>query len=330
MAEDYPGIRDCIRKAYTLKSVPEESMEVMIASLSQGSLKQYDIGLKRWWKFCSKNGIDPVSGAIQDVLGFLTLEYNHGATHGSLNSFRSAIALIHGPELGENSEIKRFFKGVSNLRPPKAKYDCTWDPGLVLECLKKWGCNENLSLEKLSIKLASSLALVTGHRMQTLSLIDIRNICTNGKNDIEIRIPDRIKTSALNNKQPLLSIPFYAKETLICPATTLRDYLKRTKQLREAESKLFISFRKPHKAVTAQTLSRWIKDVLKDSGVDTSIFSAYSTRHASTSAASRSGISIDCILKTAGWSEKSETFARFYKRELIKDKNAFALGVLNV
>lgn len=69
--------------------------------------------------------------------------------------------------------------------------------------------------------------------------------------------------------------------------------------------------------------------MLKDSGIDTTIFSAYSTRHASTSAASRSEISIDCILKTAGWSSKSETFAKFDKRDLIKDKSAFALSILN-
>lgn len=311
-----------------MKSVPEESMEVMIASLSQGSIKQYEIGLKKWWKFCNDNGIDPFFNKIQNVLKFLAYEYNNGATHGSLNSFRSAIALIHGPELGENPEIKRFFKGVSKLRPPKAKYDCTWDPGLLLDCFKNWGSNDGLSLEKLSMKLTSLLALVTGHRMQTLSLIDIRNIYANN-NAIEIMIPDRIKTSGLNKKQPLLSIPFYSKEALICPANTLKFYLQKTKQLRATEYKLFISFRKPYKAVTTQTLSRWIKKVLKCSGVDTSIFSAYSTRHASTSAASRNGISIDCILNTAGWSSKSETFARFYKRELVKDKNIFALSILD-
>lgn len=303
-------------------------MEVMLASLSQGSMRQYDTGLRKWWKFCNVNGINPLAGTIQNVLSFLTSGYKQGAKHGSLNSFRSAIALIHGPELGENPEIKRFFKGVSRLRLPKAKYDCTWDPELVLDCIRKWGCNYKLNLEKLSMKLVSLLALVTGHRMQTLSLIDIRNICTS-KTGMEIKIPDPIKTSGLNKNQPLLSIPFYLKETLICPASTLKLYLKRTKQLRNAENKLFISFRKPYKAVTTQTLSRWIKDVLKDSGVDTSIFSAYSTRHDSTSAASRSRVSMNSILKTAGWSSKSETFARFYKRELTKDKNAFALSILD-
>ncbi|XP_044598764.1 uncharacterized protein LOC123274984 [Cotesia glomerata] len=274
LADDYPGIRDYIRKAYALK------------------------------------------------------EYNQGATHGTLNSFRSAIALIFGPNLGENPEIKRFFKGVSKLKPPRPKYDCIWDPGLVLDLLKKWGPNDKVNLEKLSLKVVSLLALVTGHRMQTLSLIDVRNISVEDK-AIEIKIPENIKTSKLNRNQPVLSIPFYPDNVLICPATSLNLYLKETKPLRKEENRLLISFRKPHKAVTPQTLSRWIKEVLSESGVDTAIFTAYSTRHAFTSAASRSGVTIDCILKTAGWSAKSQTFARFYKRNLIEDKNVFALSILN-
>ncbi|CAD6241292.1 GSCOCG00002622001-RA-CDS, partial [Cotesia congregata] len=115
----------------------------------------------KWWSFCKINEINPLSCTIPNVLVFLTSQYNQGATHGTLNSFRSAIALIYGPNFGENPEIKRFFKEVSKLRPPRPKYDCTWDPGLVLDLLKKWDPNDKLNLEKLSLKVVSLLALVT-------------------------------------------------------------------------------------------------------------------------------------------------------------------------
>lgn len=55
--------------------------------------------------------------------------------------------------------------------------------------------------------------------------------------------------------------------------------------------------------------SRWIKNILAKSGVDTHIYSAHSTRHAATSAASRKGLSVDLIRRSAGWSQSSETFA---------------------
>lgn len=79
MAENYSGIRDCIRKAYALKSIPKESIEIMISSLRQASIKQYDSGLKRWWKFCDDNKKDPFASSVQIGLEFLTSEFNAGA-----------------------------------------------------------------------------------------------------------------------------------------------------------------------------------------------------------------------------------------------------------
>ena len=135
--------------------------------------------------------------------------------------------------------------------------------------------------------------------MQTLASIDIRNIIQNNDR-YEIKISEIIKTSRPKKIQPNLIIPFFENNTKICPATTLSTYLEKTKPLRKEVNKLFIVIKKPHKVVGSQSLSRWIKTVLNNSGLDTSKFSAYSTRHASTSAAERSGVNIDLILKSAG------------------------------
>ena len=174
-------------------------------------------------------------------------------------------------------------------------------------------------MEELSKKVVTLLALVTGHRMQTLSLIDRSNI-NEVEECIEIKIPDKIKTTAPNKKQPLLIIPKYTEDESICPFSALKSYIQRTKNINSKSSKLLISFKKPFNPVSAQTISRWIKDVLENSGVDTNIFAAYSTRHASTSAAKRKGISIDTIKSAAGWSKDSETFAKFYDKPLVKNQ----------
>ena len=75
--------------------------------------------------------------------------------------------------------------------------------------------------------------------------------------------------------------------------------------------RLFISFVKPHRAVSSATISRWIKTVLSDAGIDTSIFKAHSVRRAATSAAYNKGVPVEHILKLANWSNES-TFRRFY------------------
>lgn len=214
------------------------------------------------------------------------------------------------------------------MRPTTPKYDSIWDPKVVLRYLSTWYPNEELSLEKLTLKLVTLLALSTGHRPQTISLIDTRNIYQTDEKSLEVKIPDTIKTSGPRKKQPVLRLPFFSQDKPICVASALLTYLEKTKEVRGSIVTLFVSFKKPHKAVGTQTLSRWIKSVMLKSGIDINVFSAYSTRHAATSSAKRKGVSIAEIRKTAGWSEGSQTFARFYDRVVLSEDNQFAEAVL--
>lgn len=303
-------------------------MAISISSLSEASLKQYNSALKKWWTFYKDNELSIYEARTTDVIQFLTVEFEKGMSYGSLNSLRSAISLILGQELGQNEIVKRFFRGLSNVRPPKPKYDSTWDPKVVLDYFQNSN-NEKLSLESLSKKLITLLALVTGQRLQTLSLINIKNIVFK-EETVEIEIPDKIKTSRLGRNQPVLTLPIYKESENVCPVTALKCYLERTKDLRGDMKDLFISFKKPFKEVSIQTLGRWIKYVLHESGLDTNVFSAHSTRHASTSAAKRKGVSYDVIRKLAGWSDKSTTFTKFYDRPVAKNLVAFGHAILEI
>ncbi|RVE44042.1 hypothetical protein evm_011340 [Chilo suppressalis] len=57
--------------------------------------------------------------------------------------------------------------------------------------------------------------------------------------------------------------------------------------------------------------------------------SAHSTRHAATSTASRIGVSVDVIRKTAGWCQSSSVFAKFYNREIVPSSDQFARSILS-
>lgn len=106
--------------------------------------------------------------------------------------------------------------------------------------------------------------------------------------------------------QPCLNIPFYGQRPEICPAETLIPYMTDRKYLRtEDNAQLLINFKRPHRVVGSRSISRWIKETLTESGIDTTIFSAHSTRHAATLVVCRSGVYIDMIRKTAGCSGHS-------------------------
>lgn len=301
------------------QGILESSIEIIIASITSSTLKQYNSAIKSWWEYCSKLGLNVLNYDVLTILNFLTEIYNRGVSYGTLNSVRSALAFLLSPRLALEPQIKRFFKGVYNLRPSCPRYDYTWDPAVVLNYVQQWD-NYTITLNNLAKKLAVLLALATAHRLQTLSLIDIRNIRTLPEDHtIEIKIPDRIKTSGKNACQPTLVLPVLKEKPQICVATILRVYLERSTDCRPKDChSLFITSKKPFKAATSQTLSKWIKSVLSLSGIDTNHFTAYSTRHASTSAAFRKGVSLAVIRKTAGWSKTSKTFGTFYNKPLVE------------
>lgn len=250
---------------------------------------------------------------ISNVITFLTQLFEAGAQYGTLNTCRSALSLIILNDIGDDCNLKRFFKGIFRLRPPLPRYNTTWDTTLVLNYVANWYPNEGLTIQKNSFKLVTLLALITAHRSQTMSKIRVCNIESQSTKVI-IKIPDLIKTSRVGASQPILSIPFFDERPEICPARTLNAYLDLTNPMRADIDNLFISIRKPYRAVGSQTLSRWVKSTLDMCGIDVSVYSAHSTRHAATSAARSLGVSLDRIRKTAGWSANSNTFAKFYSK----------------
>ncbi|CAH2108885.1 unnamed protein product [Euphydryas editha] len=208
VSEDYPGCRNLIRTALLKRNVPQSSIHIMLASLSHNSIKQYDTCLRKWFIFCKKNHINLHLKSASNVITFLTQLYEAGAGYGTLNSCRSALSLFLGQEIADDDLIKRFLKGTFRLRPPLPKYNITWDTSMVLNSLADWYPNDALSLEKLSKKLATLLALTTAHRLQTISKINIKNIEIYS-NEIHIKIPDLIKSSRPGSTQPLLILPIF-------------------------------------------------------------------------------------------------------------------------
>jgi len=151
----------------------------------------------------------------------------------------------------------------------------------------------------LTLKLVGLLSLATAQRIQTLAAMTIDNIATSN-DGINITIVGVLKTTKPGNPNPTIYLPFLEEKPSLCVASVLLHYIYKTVDLRKDCRQLLITFAKPHKKATTPTIARWIKLVLKGGGVDCSNFSAHSTRHASTSSASRKGVSLENIHKSAG------------------------------
>ena len=71
--------------------------------------------------------------------------------------------------------------------------------------------------------------------------------------------------------------------------------------------------------MTSATLSRWLKEVIRQSGIK-DIFGGHSVRSASKSTAKKAGLSIDIILDMADWTSPSTFNLFYYKPTLLKNR----------
>ena len=125
-----------------------------------------------------------------------------------------------------------------------------------------------------------------------------------------------VKTTKPGFDQSPIAFSEYPSNRKICIVTTITHYLDLTKDLRITDQLIF-SYKKPQKAVTTGTISRWCKLILGERGIDIEKYSSHSTRSASTSKAKIKGLSLSEINKAAGWKHTS-TFRRFYDKPAYK------------
>lgn len=261
---------------------------------------------------------------MNNVIDFLTfLFHERNLSYSAINSARSALSsfLEHTPgvSIGQHPLIVRFLKGVFQQRPALPKNIVVWDVNIVLKFVMQWYPLDRVGLKETTLKCVTLLALLSAQRRHSLSLIDIRNL-TISSDECKIRFGDLLKQTRPGTQQKEICLPAYSEKSL-CIVDTLNSYLSKTENLRQSVTQLFICFIKPHKAASVDTISRWIRLVLKMAGIDMNIFTPHSTRAAAVSAARKSKIPICTILDTAGWSS-CKTYAKFYDKPI--DSNHFS------
>lgn len=301
-----------------------------MASWRPSTHKQYSTYLKKWQGFCEVNDVDIFLPTVEQVLQFLTELYQAKCGYSVLNTARSALATVvmlpGNIKIGDHPLISRFLKGVFQMRPALPRYTQIWDIDVVLNYLRTLSPANKLNLKMLTYKVTMLLMLLSGQRIQTVQMLNIDFMkITNCA--ARFKVYDKVKQTRPGNHLQDLSFKAYAPDRRLCILTYLRQYLMVTEPLRGNEKQLLISFAKPHKPVSRDTISRWLNSVLESAGIDTNIFTAYSVRSASTSAAKSKGASMEQVLSAGGWSAAS-TFGKYYNKPIMKLDNDYGALVL--
>ena len=96
-----------------------------------------------------------------------------------------------------------------------------------------------------------------------------------------------------------LCFQIYTKEPKLCVVSHLNDYLKRTKSYRDTY-KLFLTCIKPYREASKDTISRWCKSIIKESGISIHSYTSHSSRAAASSYAKSRGASLSTVIQSAG------------------------------
>ena len=195
----------------------------------------------------------------------------------------------------------------------------------MLNHIKNMPPNDQLSLLELSRKTVTLAALVLGSLCQSLHKLLKANMMETDE-CLCCRLPLTVKMSKASQREQVLHFPRYSDPQLRV-FSAIKEYQARTEQLRHPSTdQFFIISMKPFTAATANTLARWIKELMEVAGINISIYTTHSTHKAATSQASESLVPLGTILRAAGWASH-HTFAPYYKLPVV-DHNTFATAVL--
>lgn len=292
--------------------------------------KVYTSYIKKWATFCLQHQHDMYEPENAIIMDFLFSLIKQGASYSSVNTARCALSAVlpwkEGRSVGCNEFVCMLIKALGNFNPPKPRYTKFWDVNLVLNLFRHWGRNSTLSTYRLTLKLTVLLLLLTAQRGQTIWRLNVSG-CEMFKDHMSFKMKHLLKHNRTGQPLDTLIIPSYPKDALLCPLRTERAYIARTNPIRRNEDQLLLLTRAPFTAASRDTVSRWTKQVLDYSGIDTDEYASHSTRGASTSMATKLGIDVNVLLKQASW-KNADTYAKYYNKTIQKVESTLAHLVL--
>ena len=143
------GVRKSFGKQFNLSS---GVVDLIMKSWLEGTTKRYAPHLRRWFSFCSENGLQPLNADVRSGAEFLTQYFRKSSCeYSSVNTARSALSSIlpatNGFTFGEQPLIKRLLRGMFKERPTFPRYTVTYDVKHVLDYVKKCYISTETSLE---------------------------------------------------------------------------------------------------------------------------------------------------------------------------------------
>ena len=204
-------------------------------------------------------------------------------------------------------------KDAFNLRSPKTQYYAIWDVSILLNYLRNMNTDSDMNKSK---KIVCLMMLLSGTQVNTLTYLKVTNMyITDTK--CTLVFDEVLKHSRPKCCQKPLIFRAHPECPDLCPLKNILNCLD-VRLTRSSDPALFISFTRPFKPVSRDTIARWIKNTIKEANTDTGLSTAYTCRLASTSKAKVAGLN----LKTISNSIKGSISKRYCFKEIQENYQA--------
>ena len=345
-----PSRLETIQHILRKRGFSRRTAREMSCPIRESSSRVYDGKWSIFCSWCRKRKIYPSSATVPQVADFLThLRLDEGLSVSAIQGYRSSlnqVLALKGRDLSTSREISMLIRRFKKSCPPREVRPPEWDLSLVLRSLRSPPFEPlcEASDRDLTLKTVFLLALASAKRVGELHALSHRVRHSEGWHSLSFSfVPEFVaKTqnpSVYDPRFEEFEVPSLRDftgddpdEMLLCPVRAVRQYLKRTRQLRPACNRLFIATGRNKKEVSKNTISFWLREVIKkayhssEGGVDLPRVRAHEVRGIAPSLLFKRNFAVEQVLKAGTWKNQT-TFSSFYLRDIThKSLDTFSLG----
>ena len=334
-----------IKQKLRAKGFSKTARNLYCAAIRKSTQSAYEGRFNEFICWCQRLDSDPFSCDVEVIVNFLASLFKRTPklTHSTICGYRTAISSFHdvveGKRAGDLPEVSIVMKGIFNLRLPIKAGLPLWDLDVVLKGLQKPPFEPMLSVgpKWLTLKAVFLVAMATACRSSDIRMLSCEEPFLHERRAPKsyVLMPVELKKqSRPKHLSEEIVISVFQDNRLLDPFRALTLYLKRVKAERKGVKSLFVTFKIGEKvSPSAQTISRWLTEVIKITYMKQNVTldkikrNGHTTRAASMSWALFNGASVDSILKAADWGSQS-VFARHYLKKLEDSRSEFSREVL--
>ncbi|XP_068246677.1 uncharacterized protein [Palaemon carinicauda] len=270
---------EVIKRLLRKEGFSDKTADRMSGYLRRSSCVVYQAKWTTFVKWCATQNLQPLDIAVHNIADFLVhLRDDLGVSIPAIKGVRAALGQVFqlkGINLGTSRHISMLIRSFEQTCDPRTSRVPQWDVAKVLKVLSRppYEPLKDVLDKDLTLKAIFLLALASAKRVSELHGLSFEVSHSKGWKDMTFKfLPEFVaKTQNPAIADPRFeefSIPAIPRsgnpsDLLLYPVRTIRKYLSRTAKLRPVVKSLFVSTGLVKKAVSKNTTSFWLRQVIR-------------------------------------------------------------------